>query len=565
MSYPAGHAEESPSNELDWITGRKSLAGLFLLLLIAIGWSSAPFFRPGVLNGERFVFHDNSYALFLVDQLLAGKLLFRDVFYQYGVLTAYVHAGWAALFGNTIFSYWHLAQLLTCVGVIQLWILLRRSQSAWQALAFGTIVLFPYFLVPGGSAGGVGASVYVGLERICLLSIALAWRPPTSRSLASALSLGVLLGLMQSIKFGGAFIAGISLLAIDALVLSYASVEKKRWLRWLQLSFVTLIGFLVIEGSLIVLAYLSLPAQLASEVLWPSWMVQNYEAYRHKSVPLWHWFNLNYFLGTQLPVFAAALAAPVFIARLLFMRKVTGPGEQSWLLRLAGPPLFFVIFFLFALILYLPHMWVAMPYVWLILLPAAFFLHNVPLFVRSIFLVSCFPAFFLSVKGVVYPRSAEQLQEVHLVKDTLWLSPEAADRLTKLQHVLELLDQRPGGFTSGPPAILGFPMGSGLHHFLGYPAATRHVWFMSGFVRPHEEDILVKSLDRTLAVIVFFADQPHSDPPSPDPSTWEFFSIPLFTRSTCLAFASRLQHPIKVDSQCWVFPVMTKDGPAISR
>ena len=43
---------------------------------------------------------------------------------------------------------------------------------------------------------------------------------------------------------------------------------------------------------------------------------------------------------------------------------------------------------------------------------------------------------------------------------------------------------------------------------------------------------------------------------SADPSTWEFFSIPLFTRTTCLAIAGHLQSPIEVDPRCWVFPVI---------
>jgi len=78
---------------------------------------------------------------------------------------------------------------------------------------------------------------------------------------------------------------------------------------------------------------------------------------------------------------------------------------------------------------------------------------------------------------------------------------------------------------------------------------------MSGFVRPREEQTIVESLDRTLAVVVFFPE-PQTAPPSPDPSTWEFFSIPLFTRTTCLAIAGHLQSPIEVDSRCWVFPVI---------
>ena len=531
---------------------RENLVGFLLFLLIAIGWSSAPFFRPSLLGGETFLFHDNGYALFTADQLLAGKILFRDVFYQYGVVTAYVHAGWAALFGNTILSYWHLAQLLTCIGVVQLWVLLRRKLPVWQASAFGVVVLLPYFLVPGGLLETVGA--YAGLERICLLSIALVWRPPCLRTLASALWIGALLGVMQWIKFGGAFVAGASLVAVDMLVLSYAEGETKRWLGWLSLSLVTLLGFLLVEGSLVALLYFLLPSQLASEVLWPSWMMQNYEAYRYKTVSLMHWFNLNYFLGTQLPLVAAVLAGLAFAGRLLFKRRAVTTGGQSVFLHSAGPSLFFAIFFALALLIYLPHMWVTMTYVWMILLPAAFFLRKIPRLWLGGFLLLCFPAFLLSVRGMVRPK-VDRLREVHLAKDTLWLSPETEELLIKLQSILKRLEHERPETALVRPAILGFPMGSGFHHFLGYPPATRHAWFMSGFVRPREEQTIVESLDRTLAVVVFFPE-PQTTPPSPDPSTWEFFSIPLFTRTTCLAIAGHLQSPIEVDSRCWVFPVI---------
>ena len=536
------------------VGGWQSLIGLLLFLLIAIGWSSAPFFRPATLSGQAFLFSDHSYALFAADQLLDGKLLFRDVFYQYGALTAYLHAGWAALFGNTIISYWRLAQLLTCIGVVQMWILLRRSHTPWQALAIGIVALFPYFLIPGGSTGGLGGSIYVGIERICILSIALAWKPPLSRTFGSALWIGILLGLMQWIKFGGALVAGAGILVLDVLALFYASAEAKCWVRWLTISLVTLLGFLLLEGTLAALLYLLLPAQLASEVLWPSWMVQNYAAYSHRSLPLLHWFNLNFFLGRQMPLVAAVLAGVAVTGLLLFKRGSAKLDERSSYLLFIGPPLFLVIFFSVALVVYLPHMWVAMFYAWMVLLSAACFLRKVPLSI-GLFLLACAPAFLLSAKDLVFSPKADKLREVHLANDTLWLPPEVENRLIKLQSLLKLLQQQRGGDTLAPSAILGFPFGSGFHHFLGYPAATRHAWFMPGFVRPREEGTLLDSLDRTLAVIVFFPD-PQLSPPSADPTTWEDFSIPSFTRTTCLAFVDRLQSPIEVDSRCWVFPVL---------
>ena len=78
----------------------------------------------------------------------------------------------------------------------------------------------------------------------------------------------------------------------------------------------------------------------------------------------------------QLPLVAAVLAGLAFAGRLLFKRRAVTTDGQSAFLHSAGPSLFFAIFFALALLIYLPHMWVAMTYVWMILLPAAFFLQS---------------------------------------------------------------------------------------------------------------------------------------------------------------------------------------------
>lgn len=408
-------------------------------------------------------------------------------------------------------------------------------------------------------AGGLLASVYVELERICLLAIAVAWKPPAGRTFRVALCLGLWLGTMQWIKFGGAFVAGASLIAVDLLVLGLTRAPKQEWPRWVRMSLVTLGGFLAVEGILIALAFALLPGPLAGEVLWPSWMVENYRAYHERTVSLLHWFNLNYFLGTQLPIVAACLANAWLAARIFLARKDVA-REQAWSLRLAGPALFLAIFFCLALLIYLPHMWVASPYVWLILLPPLLFIREMNILMRVAFCAACFPAFLLAAKNVVYPPQVDSLQEVQLAADRLWLSRETADRIARLQSMLEILAREDANLGPARAAILGYPIGSGLHHFLGFPAATRHAWFMPGFVRPREEAELIRSLDRTFAVVVFFTE-PSLEAPSPDPSTWEPFSIPVFTKQTCQLFANRLLPPRQVDSHCWIFPVARPGRP----
>jgi hypothetical protein len=362
-----------------------------------------------------------------------------------------------------------------------------------------------------------------------------------------------MLGGMQGVKFGGAFIAGGALLVVDLFILSAAVSGRDQWLRWLPVSLATLLGFLVIEAFWVGLAFTTLPSQLATEVLWPSWMVGSYQAYRHRSVPFIHWFNVNYFIGAQLPLVAATAANLWLGWKGVASRKNSTPTAPTSFFLLAGPPLLFAIFFPLALSIYLPHMWVAAPYAWMFLFPVAFTLRNVSPLLTMAFFAACLPAFLLSLKSVTLPAKSETLREWRAANDTLWLPPDTIDRLAKLKQTLETLRQEQPT-TPRELAILGYPMTSGFQHFLGYGGATRHAWFLPGFVRPREEPELLRSLDRTLAVVVYFTE-PQAQPPTADPRSWEHYLIPVFTEATCLAIAERLLPPTEIDPKCWVFPV----------
>jgi hypothetical protein len=536
---------------VDWFSGKPpavaSAAGCAIFLLVAIAWSSAPFLAPHTLSGESFLFSDQSYALFTADQLVSGKLLFRDVFYPYGPASAYLHAAWTTLFGNTALSFWHLAQVLTCINVLQLWCLLRRGCSIRHTLVFGIVVLFPFLLIPGGMVGGLNASVYVPLERTLLLALALAWRSPEDRTFRSAALLGALLGAMQWVKFGGAFVAGAALLIADLVLLGSALKDRALRDRWFKINLATLLGFLGVEGARIGLAFALFAAPLALDVVWPAWLVEAYRSYAYRTVPFVHWFNFNYFIGAQLPV-VAALVANLFLVRRLASTR------RSRAETVPGSALVYAILFPLALVGYLPHSWVAAPYVWLFLVPAVFALERVSTLWRSLFLAACLSATALTLKGAVAPPPPASLQKWRAAGDVLWLRPEMVVRLSKLKDVLAGISAEAGAEAQTGSAILGFTFGSGLHHFLQYPGATRHAWFVPGFVPPRDEAEFLQALDRTFAVVVYFPE-PRSSAPPPDPRAWEPFAIPVLTDATCLTFADRLLPPREIDRQLWVFPV----------
>src|SRR6185436_11046870 len=48
--------------------------------------------RPGVMLGPQFLFDDEGQNLLIVRTILSGGALYRDVFSQYGLIPAYVHA-----------------------------------------------------------------------------------------------------------------------------------------------------------------------------------------------------------------------------------------------------------------------------------------------------------------------------------------------------------------------------------------------------------------------------------------------------------------------------------------
>ena len=210
--------------------------GLALAVLIALAWTAALWVtRPAALFNEDFVVFEQGHNLFLVDQILAGKRLYRDVFSQYGPLPIYLHTAWAACVGNTARGYVALMGCLTLVNVALLYQVLRRSVPGAMALGWLAAAVLPFLVLPGSFTAGQLYALYPVCERLLLLFVALAWVDPRMRSPRRAVVLGVLLGAMQWVKFGGAFMAGGALLIADLLVLGGALLDpamRRRWLEW---------------------------------------------------------------------------------------------------------------------------------------------------------------------------------------------------------------------------------------------------------------------------------------------------------------------------------------------
>lgn len=342
------------------------------LLLVLVAWTFAGFWtHPEALLNWRFLTHDLANQLYLNDQLMAGKRLYVDVFSQYGPASAKANALAGSLFGNTARNFMLLQGCFAVVCVLQAFSLLRRHAEAWWAVLFSIVALLPW--IPS-TAGGPGAYLqpYGGLERIVLLAIALTWRPLTERSKLRNLVLGLLLGCLPWIKFGGAFIAGAALLVADVIVLIQ---RRELWLNRAKTIITALAsilgGFLIGQGPLVIYAVLTLPGPVAKDVLWPLFMLGNYSGYVTSDIRFLHWQNRGYFLGAQLPIVAAISVACFLVRRLLAGARPTAHDDSSSARqRSAGGFLFLLFFWLIGLAGYLAHVWLIMGYAWL-LMPAA--------------------------------------------------------------------------------------------------------------------------------------------------------------------------------------------------
>src|SRR5438128_1918522 len=83
--------------------------------------------RPDLVFNGRFLIGDPGAALWVMDRLINGETLYRDVAYQYGPLTGYLHAAFGALFGATVRTVVLWYQVLSAATIASAYAVLRRQ------------------------------------------------------------------------------------------------------------------------------------------------------------------------------------------------------------------------------------------------------------------------------------------------------------------------------------------------------------------------------------------------------------------------------------------------------
>ncbi len=558
-------------------------------MFLAAVWTQTMFhFRPDALFTDLFILHDHGQNLFVVDELSAGRWLYRDVASVYGPLPTLVHWVVGRIFGNTAATYLHLWQALTVFGAGLLFGLLRRVASRGLALLWLTAVVFPLFLMPTAARSVLAYTLYPGFERLAALGLALLWRPPTQRSRWRAAWLGALLGGMQLIKFGIALPAGIALLAADLFTTSRAQVRRSRLGEkrfWLHDAAAMFAGFCIVEAVWAAALLMILPPARAVELLWPLHMIGSYRSYVTPDLTylgfFFPWRDLRYFFEQQTPIVASAILALSFLARWTYrwgrernlfglavvpFRKVanalpaTGDaGAFGWALLLA-------IYFPIAVLTISYPQWVAAQSEWMLAaaaLPGAVLLWNTvpkpdgpwrlwPRVAAAVGLVSFLPSALAGISQLQRPPTAadEAAQPMKFSNgETLWLTPSSREAFAEVQ--VELARDH-----VAPPKVLALPMASGWHHYFSYglPAGTRQRWIMAGLVPAVEEaDVLAALADAD--ALIFVSRNLAEFPVGPDPGTWRGGHNPGFRPETNAAFRRRIGPPIPIDDRLTVFPV----------
>ncbi|MEO6993132.1 MAG: hypothetical protein ABI273_05865 [Lacunisphaera sp.] len=451
-----------------------------LLVTTVVGWLT---FHIAYLPGQtfdvtRFVLYDQGSFLYAIDRMEAGEKLYSEFAWQYGPLVLGWYRAFAALAGNTPLT------LVIASGVASgaAWILLvqfaaKRVGVVWAWLG-GVFLLLPALTVPCLLSINHGPH---GAVEALLLTI-VAWLIGGPKNAVRALVLGVLLGCLQLLRFGPHAIAGVVVLLL--------------WLMRDRESFKTAVrsvGLMLSGYGAVVIPYaiwllVRLPLVAVKEQLWPRYMTAVYAATFSNRWPAmggfaeWslYWLPLGVAVAVISFVFAKAVrekrAIEPAVARLLFL------------------PLYFLVgcTTLFRTeYAVLAHLWMVWPAVAL-----------VPSFssrsLRAIIFAGLLPAVFLNAMGW---RGAWQLEkrwrpEPLLLPNgqQLWFHGSEATRFGALAKTLQ---EYPHPLAPGKKRSLAVLLGGGgVHHFFATSRIGRHWWYLPEFVRPWEEEIVMRDFQR---------------------------------------------------------------------
>jgi len=531
------------------------IAVLIFFATFAI-WGIHLVWRRDLVCSSAFLYRDYGQYLLTTDALLHGRLLYRDVFWQYGPLPIYWYTLLARWLGNSPLTFVLAQAPLTGVALGMAYLLIRRYFSRLATLFAMLMTCFPWWL--RDTRGGL---IYYPMETAILTALALFWSHPLERTARKAFYYGLLLGLMQLIKFGGGAIAGLAIIMLDLFAIWNSGVSLEKLFLWITRSIWIAVGFVLVEGVLGACLLAVLPANSARNALWPSFMLRAYGTATLSD--RWPGFETwGILTGTQLPEIVCLILGIWLLVFLRGNRQPRRSAPSTPELPVPYAPCLFTMFFIDGFFLYFKHKWLIYEYGSLLALPAGCALvllakrlrmGRSPLFLGiCCLLLPCVTA--LPFKMLFQKPEGPAIRMPN--GQTLWLSQPDGELVFKIKRVVDALPRRPGMPEASRPALLILDSdGSGLYYYGDFPCAIRDGFDAKRFLQPWEEEALLDSLKQTAALLVFL-DRDTIAKLTADPSTWNAeawspFSSPERTK----LLLGQISPPVVIDDRWVVFPL----------
>ena len=443
--------------------------------------------RPDMNWTSGYVLGEEGNQLYHAARLAQGRQLYSEIALTYGPLPVYLYAAFATVVGNTITAVLAFHVVSSVLAILLAYVFVRRHVDVVSALQVTVFGLLPLMLTPGGILGTYSFAEYISWERICLIAVLLAWRPPHNRTVRHAVWVGVGLGAWQWVKFGGAFFAGGALVVAD---LCYVLADRSRFRRTVERNTATLGGFLVVQGVLMARVWISLPPHIAEEVLWPAYVAAGYPWTQPA------WAGWQHFLGQQLLPLSCALLGLTAVGMLLKTRTgapAAGAAGGDDALLLA--PLYYAV----AATGYFGHVHNYYQWTWALVPGAAWVLRRSSVAVSFVMMLVWLPSTLLLLKIILWNPSVGQQLELP-GGERIWATTEAVEQIESMAGQVATIDPSldPPHFAT---AFLEWG-GGGFHHYYNQDMDLRNHMLLSPGLRSYDADEFFEKLDRIDAIII---------------------------------------------------------------
>jgi hypothetical protein len=514
--------------------------------LLCVLWVNVSFNHSPAARSE-FWFRDGGFTLNTVQNLLDGKHLYLDSFYQYGSLPIGLYTFVSRFFGNgiAVFSNYLLTIHVLCIIVV--FAVLAAGRCDLKATALILLCLSSFMVKP--------LILQYECEQFLTLIAMVIWQAPATRKRGRSVLLGLVLGVMQWVRFGSSAgpILGVLVADLLSLYTREGAFTRKVLQTWLKQGAVILGGFLLVESALLIQLFVTLPRDVAQDVALPFYMLGSFSAYdpqdRHP-----HWISLNYFLGSQMTAVVAFLCVAYFLGAQMFSSRArqTSIDENQTSYRFIVP---FVAYLANAAFFY-QQVWHYYVGLWLLGIGAACGLRSLRMPARIALALLFLPGAYIALRpDSKHAPAVPSVMTTTPRGERLWLPPELLARTDNLVAALaefEARESSPKADRKGVIILERQPVtvSSHLHFFYLIPQAIRHTMIFPGWLRPRDLRQMERTIPEVTAVVLL--QEKEQGPPPKDICRWNTYAFPS---EFCTRVSDMLMDPIPVDGSSWIFPV----------